>query len=109
MINNNYAEARLYLEVLNQWCECWASAYLEDYFFTDISSMQRGESINKLLKGFLDSKTMLTDFLVAFERALDSREEAEHISAYKELVYLFCLTSENPIEKQAADCLTRYA
>lgn len=47
-----------------------------------MTSTQRGESMNKLLKGFLNSKTMLTDFLAAFERALEVREEAEHISAY---------------------------
>ena len=43
--------------------------------------------MNKLLKGFLDSKTRLTEFLAAFEWVLDRREEAEHIATYKELVY----------------------
>lgn len=37
--------------------------------------------MNKLLKGFLDSKTILTEFLAGFERALERREEAEDIAA----------------------------
>ncbi|CAG8497083.1 2286_t:CDS:2, partial [Scutellospora calospora] len=52
----------------------------QNYFFADISSTQRGESMNKLLKGFLDRKSMLSDFLAAFERAFDTREEAKHVS-----------------------------
>jgi hypothetical protein len=109
MENGNYVEAKSYLEVLNQWRKRWAPAYLKDYFFADMSSTQRGESMNRLLKNFVDSKTTLTEFLAAFERALDHREEAEHVAAYKELVYPIRQTFQNPIENQAANCLTQYA
>ncbi|CAG8480989.1 5721_t:CDS:2, partial [Ambispora gerdemannii] len=107
--NDDYAKARSYLNILSQWRERWAPAYLKDYFFADMSSTQRGESMNKLLKGFLDSKIRLTEFLAAFERALDRCEEAEHIATYKKLVYPIRLTSQNSIENQAINYLTRYA
>ncbi|CAG8773995.1 1915_t:CDS:2, partial [Cetraspora pellucida] len=64
------------------------------------------ESMNKLLKRFFDSKTMLSDFLVAFEQALDACEEAEHIFAYKELVYPTQSISQNLIKNQAANYLS---
>ncbi|CAG8438629.1 11264_t:CDS:2, partial [Dentiscutata heterogama] len=83
MKNNNYAEAKSYLEALSWWCEC-------------------------LLKEFIDCKTRLTEFLAAFEHALDLCKEAEHISAYKELVYPILLTFPNPIKNQAASYLTCY-
>ncbi|CAG8759456.1 16514_t:CDS:2, partial [Dentiscutata heterogama] len=60
--NDNYAETKSYLEVLR-------------------------ESTNSLLKGFIDCKTRLIEFLAAFECALYFRKEAEHISAYKELKF----------------------
>ncbi|CAG8575958.1 9138_t:CDS:2, partial [Diversispora eburnea] len=107
MVNDEYAQARSYLDALSKWHEQWALAYLKDYFFADMSSTQRRKSMNKLLKGFLDSKSTLTEFLAAFEQALDAREEAEQISVYKELVYSTCSTSQNPIKNQVANCLTR--
>ncbi|RIB30231.1 hypothetical protein C2G38_2153294 [Gigaspora rosea] len=58
---------------------------------------------------FEEQWNWLTEFLAAFELALDICEEAEHISAYKELVYSIPLTFSNPIENQAAGCLTQYA
>ena len=88
MVNKNYAEARSYLEALNQWHKRWASAYLKDFFFADMTSTQRGESMNKLLKGFLDSKTTLTDFLAAFERALEVCKEASIFPHIKSLFIL---------------------
>ncbi|CAG8558038.1 946_t:CDS:2, partial [Diversispora eburnea] len=106
LVNNDYAEMRSYLDALNKWHERWAPAYLKDYFFADMSSTQRKKSMNKLLKGFLDSKSMLTEFLTTFERTLDAHEEAKQISAYKELVYSTCSILQNSIKNQAANCLT---
>ncbi len=65
--------------------------------------------MNKLLKGFLDSKTILTEFLAGFERALERREEAEDIAAVREILYPTHAITHNPIEQQATQCLTRYA
>ncbi|CAG8489617.1 17216_t:CDS:2, partial [Dentiscutata heterogama] len=101
--NDDYAEAKSYLEVLSWWREWWAPAYLKDYFFADMALTQRGESMNSLLKGFVDCKTRLPEFLAAFEYALDLCKEAEHISAYKELVYSIPQTFPNPIENQASE------
>ena len=74
-----------------------------------MSSSQRAESMNKLLKGFLDSKTILTEFLAGFERALERREEAEDIAATREILYPTRATTNHPVEQEAARCLTRYA
>ncbi|CAG8774528.1 9937_t:CDS:1, partial [Dentiscutata heterogama] len=77
-----------------------------DYFFADMLSTQRGESMNSLLKGFIDCKMRLMEFLEAFKSVLDLCEEAEHISVYKKLVYPILLTFPNSIKNQAASCLT---
>ncbi|CAG8434855.1 2853_t:CDS:2 [Scutellospora calospora] len=85
MVNDNYSRAKSYLEVLNHWREQWVLAYLKDYFFANISSTQRRESMNKLLKGFLDT--------------FDVCEEAEHLSLYKELDVYTCeeITSDDEL------------
>ncbi|CAG8499364.1 3858_t:CDS:2, partial [Dentiscutata heterogama] len=106
MKNNNYAKAKSYLEVLSRWHEWWALAYLKDCFFINMLSTQREESINSLLKDFVNCKTRLIEFLEAFEYALDLCKEAEHIFAYKKLVYPILLTFPNLIKNQAASCLT---
>ena len=40
-----------------------------------MTSTQREESMNNLMKGYLDVTTSLTNFLKAFESALDQRKE----------------------------------
>ncbi|CAG8594182.1 6003_t:CDS:2 [Dentiscutata heterogama] len=79
--------------------ERWSSIMVNENY-------AEARSYLKALNQFLDSKTTITDFLAAFEQALEVHEEAEHISAYKELVYLSRSTSQNPIKNQVTKCLT---
>ena len=47
--------------------------------------------------------------MAGFERALDHREEAEHLANFREMLYPNRVATEHPIEKQAAEFLSRYA
>jgi len=43
--------------------QCWALAYLKDFFFAGMTTTGRSESINSYIKHFLDANTSLTDFI----------------------------------------------
>ena len=51
--------------------ERWALCYNRQIFIADITTTQRGESMNNLMKGYMDAITSLIAFLKAFESALE--------------------------------------
>ena len=65
--------------------------------------------MNKLLKGFLDLKTILTEFMAGFERALERRKEVEDVATTRGILYPTRATTHHPVEQEAARCLTRFA
>ncbi|CAI2191465.1 2906_t:CDS:2, partial [Funneliformis geosporum] len=74
-----------------------------------MTTTQRGESINNLMKDYLDATTSLTNFLKAFESALDQRkEDMEFVKFCKDYTNAKLVT-KSPYEKQAMDFLTKYA
>ena len=75
----------------------------------DMTMTQRGESMNNLMKGYLDATTSLTSFLKAFESALDQRKEDIEFVKFREDYTNIKLVTKSLYEKQAMDLLTRYA
>jgi len=75
----------------------------------EMSSTQRGESMNNLMKGYLDASTFMSRFLSAFELALDSRKQSNEYSKYKEYSLNVIYNTSNPFEKQPSTMLTTYA
>ncbi|CAB4433793.1 unnamed protein product [Rhizophagus irregularis] len=77
--------------------EKWASCFIKDTFLADMTSTQRGKSMNNLMKSYIDASYSLLDFLKAFKSALEQRENDLHLTKY------------NPLEYQASEILTNYA
>jgi len=48
----------------------------------DMTTTQRDESMNNLMKGYLDASTSLTTFITAFESALDAQNENTEFRIY---------------------------
>ena len=85
----------------------WAACYNQNVFMADMTTTQRGESMNHLMKGYLDSTTSLSAFIQAFETALDARKECAEFEIYQQ--DNINLQTASPYEKQAANLLTRFA
>ena len=65
--------------------------------------------MNNLMKGYLDATTSLTNFLKAFESALDQRKEDIEFAKFREDYTNVKLVTKSPYEKQAIELLTKYA
>lgn len=85
----------------------WARAYLKDTFFAGMTTSGRSESINSFFDGYVNSNTLLNDFVVQYDKAITSRREAEEDEDFKTRNSKAVLDSDHPIEKIAGDCYTR--
>ncbi len=61
----------MHLEKMDKVKEKWASCFNRDIFLANITSIQRGESMNNLMKNYINVTNSLLDFLKAFESALE--------------------------------------
>ena len=75
----------------------------------DMVSTQRGESMNNLMKGYMDASTSLLEFISAFESALEMRKESSEFLEYKQNNYNILHKTSSPFEQQAALLLTSYS
>ena len=75
----------------------------------DMTTTQRGESMNSLMKGYMNATTSLVNFLKAFESALEQRKEATEFARFCEDNKVVSLITASPYEKQASELLTKYA
>jgi hypothetical protein len=87
----------------------WTACFNQDIFMADMISTQRGESMNNLMKGFLDASTSLSEFISAFESALEVRKESSEFLEYKQNNYNILYKTASPFERQAASLLTSYS
>ncbi len=60
-----------YLTRMDKNLERWAPCYNQQIFMADMTTTQREESMNNLMKGYMDAITSLIAFLKAFESALE--------------------------------------
>ncbi|CAG8760984.1 35191_t:CDS:2, partial [Gigaspora margarita] len=94
---------------IKKWEQLKAPCYNRQMFMADMTTTQRGESMNNLMKGYLDAMTSLTVFLKAFESALEQRKETTEFTKYQEKNEIIKLVTSSPYEKQASELLTKYA
>ncbi|KAI3779313.1 hypothetical protein L2E82_08985 [Cichorium intybus] len=85
----------------------WVKAYLKDVFFAGMTTSGRSESIHSFFDGFVNSKTMLNEFVVQYDKAVDSRRAAEEDEDFKTMNSKPVLSSVHPIEAQLGACYTR--
>jgi len=70
-LNSDFPNAVNYLQSMERIKEKWAGCYNKGVFMADMTTTQRGESMNNLMKGYMDASTFLSSFLSAFISALE--------------------------------------
>jgi hypothetical protein len=108
-LNECFTNSIQYLKNLEKIKEKWALCYNKGIFMADMSSTQRAESMNNLMKGYMSATTSLTSFLNAFDTALDARKQSAEFTKYKEYSTNIIYKTSSPYEKQASTVLTNYA
>ena len=61
----------------------------------------RSESIHSFFDGFVNSKTMLNEFVIQFDKAVDTRRAAEEDEDFQTINSTPVLSSVHPIEAKA--------
>jgi hypothetical protein len=108
-MKNEYPEANRYLLKMERKVTRWAPCYSCDVFIADMATSQRAESMNSMLKHYMDANTSLNTFLQAFTSALEARAEAANFAKYKEANFALPFKTESLLEKQAYSLFTWYA
>ncbi|XP_052627778.1 protein FAR1-RELATED SEQUENCE 5-like [Lactuca sativa] len=85
----------------------WAKAFLKDVFLAGMTTSGRSQSINSFFDGFVNSKTLLNEFVVQYDKAVDSRRAAEEDEDFKTMNSRPVLSSIHPIEEKVGECYTR--
>ncbi|MQL96115.1 hypothetical protein Taro_028789 [Colocasia esculenta] len=96
-----------WLKILYKCHRKWAPVCFKDTFFTGMSTSQRSDSINHFFDGFVTGKTTLSEFILKYTVALESRFDAENQAELKSLDTEAYLKTCSPFEKQAATIYTR--
>ncbi|XP_076956854.1 protein FAR1-RELATED SEQUENCE 5-like [Bidens hawaiensis] len=85
----------------------WAKAFLKDCFFAGMTSSGRSESILSFFDGYVNSNTMLNEFVVQYDKAVEARgvtEEDEDVGCMNSKPNF---SSVNPIEAKAGSRYTK--
>ena len=60
--------------------EKWAQVYARSHFCAGVTTTQRSESINKMLKNYFGKNLILREFVTQYDKAMVSRRENERIA-----------------------------
>ncbi|GJU35149.1 FAR1-related sequence 5-like protein [Tanacetum coccineum] len=85
----------------------WVKAHLKDTFFARMTNSGRSESMHSFFDGFVNSKTILHDFVQQYDKAISSRRGAEKDQDFRTLNSKPTLHGDHPIEAMAEECYTR--
>jgi len=96
-----------WLQGLYEIRESWIPIYNMKTFFAGMNTTQRSESINAFFYSFVDSSTILQDFVVKFDKAVDSGYEKEKKEYFESRHRSHLLSVRSKIEKQAATIYSR--
>ncbi|KAK2976094.1 hypothetical protein RJ640_009526 [Escallonia rubra] len=85
----------------------WAKPFLKDTFFASMTTSGRSESIHSFFDGYVNSNTMLNEFVVKYDNAVYNRRYAEEDEDFKTMNSRAVLSSDHPIEARVGECYTR--
>ncbi|KAK2992644.1 hypothetical protein RJ640_023954 [Escallonia rubra] len=85
----------------------WVKVYSKDTFFAGMTTSGRSESIHSYFDGFVDSSTMLNEFVVQYDEVVKSRRKAEEDDNFMTINSKAVLATKHPIEAKARECYTR--
>lgn len=103
-----YPPAIKYLEKMDKYLRRQTLCYNQHLFMADMTMTQRGESMNSLIKGYMDAATSLPNFLRAFESVLEQRKDDREFAKFCKDNKVVSILTANPYEKQASKLLTKY-
>ena len=109
VLKTSYPSTATYLSRMERTKEKWAACYNHDTFMADMTTTQRGESMNNMMKGYLDASTSLMKFITAFQSALDAQNEKTEFRVYQQNNFNIIYKTTSPLEYQAASILTTYS
>lgn len=61
----------------------YTKAYLKDTFLAGMKTSGRSESINAFFGGYVNSNTMLNDFVIQYDKVITSQRDAEEDEDFK--------------------------
>ncbi|XP_076932387.1 protein FAR1-RELATED SEQUENCE 5-like [Bidens hawaiensis] len=96
----NFQSGSWITEMYNQ-RKYWAKAILKDCFFAGMTSSGRSESIHSYFDGYVNSKTMLNEFVIPYDKAVEARMATEEDEDFRTMDSKPTLSSVNPIEAKA--------
>ncbi|KAK1418100.1 hypothetical protein QVD17_27239 [Tagetes erecta] len=102
----NFESGSWITEMYNQ-RKYWAKAFLKDCFFAGMTSSGRSESIHSFFDGYVNSKTMLNEFAIQYDKAVEARRAAEEDQDFQTMNSKPILSSVNLIEAKAGSRYTR--
>ncbi|PWA58420.1 FAR1 DNA binding domain, FHY3/FAR1 family [Artemisia annua] len=94
------------MEMYNQ-RKFWVATFFKDIFLAGMTTSGRSESIHSFFDGFVNSKTMLNEFVIQFDKAVDTRRAAEEDEDFQTINSTPILSSVHPIEAKAGACYTK--
>ncbi|XP_052624745.1 protein FAR1-RELATED SEQUENCE 5-like [Lactuca sativa] len=101
-LENNFWISQMYSQRIH-----WAKAFLKDIFLAGMTTSGRSESINSFFDGFVNSSTMLNEFVIQYDKAVKSRRAAEEDEDFKTMNSRAILSSVHPIEAKAEEITYR--
>jgi len=100
-------KANQWLQGLYKIRESWVPIYNRSTFFAGMNTTQRSESINAFFDSFVNSSTILQDFVVKFDKAVDSRYEKQKREDFESRHRSRLSGLKSKIEEHAASIYTR--
>ncbi|KAK1362024.1 hypothetical protein POM88_046498 [Heracleum sosnowskyi] len=85
----------------------WVKVYMKEVFLAGMTTSGRSESINAFFDGYVNSNTMLSDFVIQYDKALASRRKKEEDEDFVTIDSCPTLLTGHPIEQQAGKYYTR--
>ncbi|KAK2969824.1 hypothetical protein RJ640_023553 [Escallonia rubra] len=100
-------EENSWLSNMHKMRQHWAKVYLKDTFFAGMTTSGRSESIHSYFDGFVNSSTMLNEFVVQYDEAVRCRRKAEEDEDFMTINSKAVLATKHPIEAKSGECYTR--
>uniref|UniRef100_A0A7N0UFW3 SWIM-type domain-containing protein n=1 Tax=Kalanchoe fedtschenkoi TaxID=63787 RepID=A0A7N0UFW3_KALFE len=85
----------------------WVKVYLKDCFTAGMTTTGRSESMNSYFDGFVNSNTMLNDFVMQYDKAVEARRKKEEEEDFHTIESHAVPLTNYLVEAQAAQLYTR--
>nr|XP_043615691.1 protein FAR1-RELATED SEQUENCE 5-like [Erigeron canadensis] len=85
----------------------WVKAFWNDIFLAGMTTSQRSESIHSYFDGYVNSNTMLNEFVIQYDKVVADRRAAEEDEDFHTMNTMPVLSSCHPIEAKVGKCYTK--